>query len=137
MKTRQYKNQYSGFCRDTAEHIRYIFYMFPVAELNNCITYIKQIVTCQQQIVCSVGNVFTVLKERQYKYPSIAVKQPADPYNNVTSNKGINRIGKDIIVHSYIINLINLTKSSPRLVLNILLAIVSNWSVRTCISFTV
>jgi len=111
--------------------------MFPVAELNNGITDIEQIISGQQQIVCSVGYIFPVVEKRQNKYPSIAVKQSAYPYNNVTGNEGIDTIREGIIVHSYIMSLINLTKSSPRLVLNILLAMVSNWSVRTCISFMV
>ncbi len=127
-------HQHSGFVGDGGDQRLNVTYRLPVAELYNGIADVEQVVGDQDDIVGGIGLRRMIVKKPQNKYPSVFVKQPADPGNNVNGNGGVDDIGEDIVVHNYAMSFSNFSSSSPRVEVATRSTRVLSCSVNVCIS---
>jgi len=91
--------QYSCFTGDGSDERWYGKNGLPVAELYDGIAGIEQVVGDKDNIIGGICLCFVMVKQLQDKHPSVPMKQPPYPVNNIHGNNRVNDIGKDIIVH--------------------------------------
>jgi len=134
MGYRQDAYQEACFAGDGGHKGLYAIYGLPVAELYNGITGVEQVIGNEDNVVGGVRLCCVMMKQLQNKYPSVLMKQPAYPINDVNGDNRVNNISKDIVVHGYAMSFNNFSRSSPRVEVATRSTSVLSWSVKVCMS---